>query len=383
MMAVDRPRRSSHRALASAIAACALITGGLGVVPVRSVRAQGIMVQGIADGEFWSTNASSNLLTRAAGRPAGLGRLQLWGAFEPIPKLVVYGQVQLEGGPARGEEGSEVYTNQFGVRYLASPAFVIDVGRFTPIIGTFSSRHFSTRNPLIGEPDGYSSDYPVGVKVSGEGHGFDYRAGLVTRPTTHVNYEPEPSSRLRPGIGGGYTPIVGLRFGGSFTMGSYLSSGTPAGALAGRSWADYQQSLIALDASYSRGYLETHAEAARGTYDLPGQRSILGFTYYGEARYTLTPRLFIAGRIERNKYPFIRPGTTSSWTARQTDFVDGEAGAGFRLTTSTIVKASVRGDQWWLGYRAAGFRGRGGHAFAMQLSQSFDVMNWVDWARVH
>ena len=42
------------------------------------------LLQGIVDGEGWSTNASSNLLTRNAGRPSGLARVQLWGAFEPV-----------------------------------------------------------------------------------------------------------------------------------------------------------------------------------------------------------------------------------------------------------------------------------------------------------
>jgi hypothetical protein len=350
-------------------------------VPVAAAAGQGVLLQGIADGEFWSTNNTSNLLTRSVGRPAGLGRLELWGAYEPISRFVIYGQARFEGGPARGEPGTEVYTNQFGVRVLASQAFVIDAGRFTPIIGTFATRHFSTRNPLIGEPDGYSTDYPIGVKVSGEAGGFDYRAGLVSLPTTHVGYEPEPTARLRPALGAGYTPIVGLRFGASFTVGPYLSNSIASAALDGKSWTAYQQTVMALDAQYAVGYLETHAEAARGTYDLAGGSSIRGFTYYGEAKYTLTPRLFVAARVERNKYPFIRP-TTPPWTAKLTDFVDGEAGVGVRLTSSTLLKGSVRSDRWWVRPGTPGYRGVGGHAFALQLSQSFDVMNWIDRARM-
>jgi hypothetical protein len=346
------------------------------------LRAQGILIQGIVDGEFWSTSSTSNLLTRGGGGAAsGLGRLELWGAYEPFSRLVIYGQGQFEGGPARGEPGTEVYTNQFGVRYLASPAFVFDAGRVTPIIGTFATRHFSTRNPLIGEPDGYSTDYPIGVKVSGEGGGFDYRAGLVSLPTTHVGYEPVPSARLRPAIGGGYTPIVGLRFGASFTTGPYLSRAVSTAALHGESWTSYQQTVMAFDAQYAVGYLETHVEAARGSYDLAGKTSIVGFTYYGEAKYTLTPRLFVAVRLERNKYPFIRPSATLPWTAKLTDFVDGETGIGFRVTSTTLLKASVRGDRWWVNAGAPGYRGMGGHAFAMQLSQAFDVTNWIDRAR--
>jgi hypothetical protein len=140
--------------------------------------------------------------------------------------------------------------------------------------------------------------------------------------------------------------------------------------------------VIALDAQFSRGYLETHAEAARGTYDLAGRSAITGFTYYGEAKYTFTPRFFVATRLERNKYPFIHPTATIPWTARLVDFVDGEFGIGYRLTSSTIVKTSVRGDRWWVRPGTTGYRGEGGHAFAVQFSQAFDVMNWVDRARL-
>jgi hypothetical protein len=361
----------------------AVAVGVAAAAPSR-VSAQGsVLLQGIADGEFWTTNTRSNLLTRNQGQPAGLARLQMWGAYEPFPGLVAYAQGAFEGGTARYEaEQEEVSSDQFGLRYTASQHFVIDAGRLQPVIGTFASRHFSTRNPLIGEPDGYSLDYPLGVEVFGDASKFDYRAAMVSLPTSHTGYEPTPTPRLRPAIGGGFTPIVGLRFGASFTVGPYLSRDVPVAALKGRSWSDFHQRVMAFDASFSHGYLETHAEAARGRYDIPSG-AITGFTYYGEAKYTLTPRFFIAGRAERNKYPFIRPITatsapTATWTARLTDFVDGELGVGYRLSPSTLIKTSVRGDRWWVRATAPGFRGQGGHAVALQVSHAFDVIEWFD-----
>jgi hypothetical protein len=341
-----------------------------------------VLWQGIVDGELWSTNTASTLLTRNRGRPAGLARVQTWGAYQPFGGLVLYSQVELESGPAREESGSDVYADQYGARYIFSPAFTLDAGRFTPMIGTFSARQFSTRNPLIGEPDGYTVDYPYGVKLSGEFTHFDYRVALVDRPTTHENYEPNPTSRLRPAIGAGYTPFVGFRLGASFTRGSYLNRDTPAAALSGRVWSDYQQTVTAADLEYSRGYFDAHVEGARGSYQIPGRADIAGFTYYGEGRYALTPRLFVAARVERNDYPFIRtvPSTTtpgsSTWIAHLTDFVDGEIGGGYRLTSSTLLKLSWRADRWWV--RPAATNGR---AFATQISQSFDVMDWLDRVR--
>jgi hypothetical protein len=367
-----------HRALATLVT-MSFIAG----IPAYA-HAQGpVLLQGIADGEFWSTNARSNLLTRNGGQPGELGRLQLWGAWEPLPRLVAYAQGDFEAGSARYEPGSqEVSSNQFGLRYTISQRLVVDAGKVTPVIGTFASRHFSTRNPLIGDPDGYSLEYPLGVEVFGDVYKFDYRVAAVSLPTTHSGYEPSPTARLRPAVGGGFTPIVGLRLGASFTAGPYLNDQVAATALKGKQWSDYWQHVVAFDAAFSRGYLETHAEAARGSYEIPSG-TITGFTYYGEAKYTLTPRFFIAGRVERNKYPFIRPTTataaaTAAWAARLTDFVDGEFGGGYRLSASTLLKSSIRSDRWWVRQSATGFRGQGGYALALQVSQAFDVVDWFD-----
>ena len=56
----------------------------------------GILVQGIADLEGWSTDTMSTLLRRNRGSPGALARLLLWSAAEPLPRLVFYAQADLE-----------------------------------------------------------------------------------------------------------------------------------------------------------------------------------------------------------------------------------------------------------------------------------------------
>jgi hypothetical protein len=335
-----------------------------------------ILLEGVGDGEFWSTTANSNLLTRNNGRGSGLGRLSMWGAVEPLPGLVFFAAGRGEFGAARPDTNhSEAYMEQFGVRFAFSRALVVDGGKLQPLVGTFAPRHFSNRNPLIGSPDGYSLEYPYGVEAAGEIGWFDYRAAMVTLPPTHENYVPVPKARLRPAIGGGMRVMTGLRIGGSFTVGPYLNDSYTPAQLRDAAWTDYQQRVVAADLTYAHGYLETHAEAARASYDVPGRAtSIVGWTYYGEAKYTLNPRWFVAARVERNDYPFIR-GLATAWASRLTDFVDGEAGVGYRFSTATLFKTSIRADRWWVPTTAA-YRGKGGPAFAMQLSQSFDVVSW-------
>jgi hypothetical protein len=340
-----------------------------------------LLVEGIADAEFWSTTARSNLLTRNVGHAAPLGRLQMWAAFEPIRRLVLYGQGEIEVGGARTEFLNQSYyadADQYGVRFTASRAFVFDGGKLAPALGTFAQRRFSNRNPLIGGPDAYTLEYPHGVMVSGEAKHFDYRAAMVTLPSSHEGYTPDPTPRMRPVIGGGYTPMVGLRFGGSFTTGSYLNDSFTPAQLRDAPWQSFDQRIFAWDASFARGYLETRFEGGWGDYEVPGRASrVSGFTYYGEAKYTFTPRFFLAGRAERNNYPFIRAFGTN-WVARPVDFVNGEIGAGFRATASTLVKMTVRGDRWWVAPGAQGFLGQGGGAFAVQVSQAFDVVGFFE-----
>ncbi len=357
------------------IAAAALLAG-----TARPAAAQGgLLLQGIADVEGWATDTLSALLTRHGGRPAALGRLTLWTAAEPVRNLFVFGQVEIEGGPARAEGNSvEAYFDQFGVRWTPAPWFVADVGRLPHPVGFFAARRFSNRNPLIGRPDGYPTVYPEGAQVSGAASGFDWRVALVNLPLSHEDYVPDPTRSWRPALGGGVTLATGIRIGASGTWGPYLNRAFDPSVLAGKAWSAYRQRIVALDAQVSRGYVELRGEWARGSYEVPGAAdAVAGETWYAEAKVTLTPRWFVAGRLERNDYPFVAL-FGPSWTATTTAFEDLELGVGYRVSSSLLAKASWRGDRWHLAPYLVGVLGPGGHALAVQLSQSFDVMDWLD-----
>src|SRR5207249_10396778 len=134
---------------------------------------------------------------------------------------------------------------------------------------------------------------------------------------------------------------------------------------------------VASDLEYGVGHLDIRAEYSYASYEVPNNPRIVGHSGYLEGRYTVAPRLFVAARSEVNHYPFIRPVTPPFWVSRRTDFSDWEAGAGFRMTTSTLIKASYRGDKWLVTSTNRAFVRPGGRAIAVQLSQSFDAMDWV------
>jgi hypothetical protein len=334
----------------------------------------GVLLQGIVDAELWRTDSGSVLLTRNHGRPGLLGRVQLWTAAEPLTGLILYAHGEVEGGPGGKESGTTYELEQLGVRYMRSDDFIIDIGKMTPIVGTFATRRLSTRNALIGAPDGYPVQYPLAVKVSGTRGRVDYRLAVTSLPVSHEGYTPDPTAAPRPAMGLGVTPFVGFRVGASGTWGSYLNCDLPASLLAGRSWRSFRQRIGAADVQFSRGYLEMWGELGVGRYDVPGHADpVSGLTYYGEAKYTLSPRVFVAGRFERNDYPFIQPRDASTWMATATNFYNGELGAGFRISAATVVKASYRADRWLVPPALRSFLPNGS-AFAMQVSRAFDVM---------
>lgn len=343
-------------------------------VPRLATAQSGVLLQGIVDAEGWATDSNSTLLTRNHGNPGTVERLDLWGAAQPWSRIVMYGLLEGEGGPARPRnESAEWYVEQAGVRFTASDAFVLDAGKMPQLLGTFAARRFSTRNPLIGEPDGYPITYPWGLEASGTAGMFDYRAAGVTKAPTHQGYTPDPATALRPEGGVGVTPFVGLRLGASGTVGPYLNNAYTTAQLGGEGWQHYQQRIAAGDLSFSRGYLELRAEYAYSDYQVPTiPTRASGFTYYVEPKYTLSPRLFVAGRWEVNDYPFVGYFVPRGWITSRTDYSDWELGGGYRIGASTLLKTSYRAD-----HRS----GRSGHAIALQLSQAFDVMDLVERPR--
>ena len=357
----------------------------VGGAPQRAAAQGAVLVQGVADAEFWMTDSGSALLTRNHGRPGAVGRMQLWGAAELGQRVVVYAAGYAEGGKARHEEGTEWYTDMAGVRYTHSDAFVIDAGKMLHPVGAFGARRYSTRNPLVGVPHGYPVQYPVGLQLSGARGRVDYRAAVVSLPVHHEEYTPEPTARARPAIGAGFTPTTGVRVGASATWGPYLNRELAPELLAGRSWRAYTQRVGAIDVQLSRGYLELRGEVAAARYEVPDDAAdrvtaVHGLAYYAEAKYTLAPRLFVAGRVERNDYAYIDPAPDSTWVANATNVYNGELGVGYRLSPQTLLKASVRADRWDVP-PALRDKLRDGTAFALQVSRAFDVIDATVGAR--
>ena len=340
------------------------------------------MLEGIATAEMWATDSGSIVVARDNGHPAPAGRLDLiTGIASERAQLLFVGAV--EGGKGSDDGDTELYADEVMLRLLPSTRAVIDIGKFPSPVGAFANRRLSTMNPLIGLPDGYPVQYPWGVQVSGATSRFDYRAALVSLPVSDADYVPAPSAAVHPALGGGVSFGPALRIGGSLTWGPYLSDTLGAYLPAGADWKSYFERVYALDGRYSRGYFELRGEAAWSSYDVPTQANpVDGMTWYAEVKQTWTPRLYTAGRLERNDYAFIRPTVAGTpWTAAPVDAYNAEVGVGFRITAGALLKVSYR-RQWWKNLTATQQRLlRDGYALAAQLSLHFDAKDWFDRKR--
>ena len=345
------------KARAATLALCL----SLAAVPAA---AQRVSLETLLDLEAWKTDDSSRLLSRNSGDPFGLARLTVFGGLRLASTLQLSALAEAGYETTRGAK-ADAELDLLELRFTPSRSVHVNAGRILMPMGLFGARRFSHLNPVIGAPDMYPTQYPWGVNVSGAAGALDYHAGVVSLPVVNTRYTPKPTERMRPIAGLGMSFGPSLHLGVSATRGSDLQTNSPVPA--GRSWYDYEQMIVSTDLRFSIGYLEVRGEAAWSRYEAPTVADdVPGFGVYAEARVTLTPRLFVATRIEHFDYAFIQAfGPT--WVANQTLERNAEIGAGYRLSEPLLVKASFRKD-WWPGASPPGIQLVDGYAFAVQLS---------------
>lgn len=343
--------------------------------------AQRIAFETLTDIELWETDDSSRLLARNEGRTLLAGRMHAWLSARVAESLELRVLGRAHASTARSEDAT-ASLELLALRYGRSRALVVEGGRVLYPIGAFAARRFSNTNPLIGAPDLYTPQYPVGMIVSGAAGIVDYRAALLSLPLVNPRYTPEPGRRIRPAAGAGVSAGPGFRIGVAATWGPYLSEDLEAQLPAGAAWDDFSQSVVGVDARYSAGYLEARGEATWSSYDVPTVADqVRGFGWYGEVRGTITPRFFIAARYENSKYAFIRPVSPAFWVGAETRQMNGEVGAGFRFNADALLKASFRRDHWPVQTTPSGMRFPDGYAIAVQFSRRLDVMGLLEGKR--
>jgi hypothetical protein len=133
-------------------------------------------------------------------------------------------------------------------------------------------------------------------------------------------------------VGGGVTPIVGLRIGGSVTRGAWRRADeVPA------STSDRMATLVTLEGEFSFRYTKLAGEWTRDRLETTSGHAVER-GWYVLGQQTITPRWFVAARVERLEGP---PLLATPLGPRQT-FAGTEETVGFRVTPEITLRASHR-----------------------------------------
>jgi hypothetical protein len=253
-----------------------------------------------------------------------------------------------------GDWSKEMY--QLQVRYQPSTRVPIriDAGIIASPLGIIALEMRPDRNPVIGNPTYYftplpsfdgrqdrvqllSSGYPLGAMASFSGARWDARAG-VTDGTPARNrkmmWADRPPARAQFVMGGGVTPITGLRLGFGYAHGVYREPGISAPQAPAA-----HATIFNVEGEYAVGHTRLAGEWVRdsfGTMTTPAVSS--GYTV--EAVQTLSPRWYAASRNTRTSAPAFVHGTRVQRSNGST-----EAIVGFRVNTLITLKAGYQGSR--------------------------------------
>jgi hypothetical protein len=310
-------------------------------------------------------------------------RLALSAAWRPVEPVAFVADI-------RSEDLDEVraYAAYVRVRPWRSRMLDFQVGRIPPTFGAFGRRAYSTDNPLIGYPlayqyltslrpdaipatvddllrmraRGWRASYPIGAPQAAPGlplvSAFRWDTGVQARwregilelsagVTTGTLSDPQVSDNNDGKQFSGrvaLSPATGLVVGGSAARGEWLDSSVmdllPAGA------PSYSQKALGADIEYSRDYWLLRGELIWSRWRMPfaaeaSDADLDALGMWIEGRYRLTPRLFVAARLDHLGFSEIAAanGMRVTWDAPVTRV---ETSVGYYIQRNLVARAAIQ-----------------------------------------
>jgi hypothetical protein len=232
---------------------------------------------------------------------------------------------------------SPVGLSNLMLRPQLNPTVSLPASLFTPLPATEVG---APRATLLG------AVYAFGTSATVSGEHWDARAAIIdTSPlrTRRIFASTNPPRFDNVVIGGGVTPFVGLRVGASVTHGGWQRANeTPVVT------EDRNATIVTIETEFSFRYTKLLAEFVRDTMETSAEDTVAN-GWYVQGQQTLTPRWFVAGRVERISAPALTPVLL---TLNEQHLSGVEETVGFRLTPELTLRADHRARQ---GFGRPGF----------------------------
>lgn len=257
--------------------------------------------------------------------PSGEWNRQLWLAAARFERKGAVG-IRVEGGLITSPVGLANLT----LRPHLNPTVAQPSSLFTAMP---APEPFSPRVTLLG------AIYPLGVSATASTTRWDVRAAVIdtspvrSRRTFGDNNPPRFANVV---VGGGVTPFVGLRVGGSITRGAWRRADELP-----FSESDRMATMATAEAELSFRYTKLGGEWVRDMLETTAGEAVES-GWYIQGQQTLTPRWYAAARVERMSGPssLFVPGE------RQT-LVGTEETVGFRITPEVTLRAGHRARRFF------------------------------------
>jgi len=190
----------------------------------------------------------------------------------------------------------------------------------------------STRTTLLGAVYGYGASATISSTH------WDARAAVIdTSPLrtrrVFAEYGQNPPRFPTVVVGGGVTPVVGIRVGASFTQTGWQKAGEENPALT----VDRDATIVTIESEVSFRYTRLLGEWVRDSIETAAGREVAS-GWWLQGQQTVTPRWFAAGRVERIEAPLVTP-LTGRIEQRLSSV---EETLGFRVTPELTLRLSHR-----------------------------------------
>lgn len=177
--------------------------------------------------------------------------------------------------------------------------------------------------------------YPYGAQVTVSATHWDARGAVMdTSPmrTRRIFAQANPPQFTNVVFGAGVTPFVGFRVGTSVTHGGWLRAGESPVVT-----ADHDATVFTIESELSFRYTKLSGEWVRDAVSTDsGDRAATGWFVQGQQ--TLTPRWFLAGRIEQMSSPAVLTATR----VQEQRLTGTQETLGYRLTPDITLRVEHR-----------------------------------------